>query len=99
MTNHDCGVSLCLICVHLKAGGDWWGVPDGEEFYDWMCSDCIEQFKNDDCPDPTEVELVCADCVRSKQANSRLHHPMEHGDGSWSYEDELVFRPGEPRTE
>ena len=88
MTHHSCGTFLCTICIHLTDGDDWWGVPVGGEFYDWMCSQCIEKFRMGDCPGIDEIICVCLDCVRQLQGNATLHYPAEQEDGSWRYEDE-----------
>jgi hypothetical protein len=90
---HRCCTSLCTICAHLGEGADWWGVPVGGEFYDWMCSQCIEKFRLGDCPGLDEIRSVCAGCVRQMQRNSRLHYPVEAGDGSWRYEEQPTVDP------
>jgi len=86
MAKHTCGNSMCVICVHLKTGGDWWAVPANGEFYDWMCAKCLEKIRLGSSPDLHEVITVCPTCVRKDQGNARLHYPTEHGDGAWHYE-------------
>jgi len=66
------------------------GRPVGGEFYDWMCTACIEKFRQGDCPSMDELRDVCTACIRQMQGMSRLHFPVETGDGSWRYDEELV---------
>jgi hypothetical protein len=90
MKNHKCEISMSIVCIHLTKGDDWWGVPTGGEFYDWMCGRCIDKFRAGKCPGIEEMRSVCTECVREMQAASCVHYPIETGDGSWRYDNDLI---------
>ncbi len=88
-SNHNCGSSASVICIHLQDTGVWWGVPGGGDQLDWMCSKCIKKFGTGDGPDLDEIVAVCASCVREQQICANLFYPIVKGDGSWSYDESI----------
>lgn len=86
-SEHGKASTLCVICIHVKETGDWWGVPAEDGQLDWMCSRCIEKFRIGECPRLDEITGVCSVCLRQMQKHARLHYPTENVDGSWRYDE------------
>jgi hypothetical protein len=86
MRPHTHTEPLSIVCVHLREGMHWYGIPTTNEFFDWLCKRCLEKYAQ--CTNRLdEIQAICPTCIRQMQGNtSTLHYPVQDG-SSFYYED------------